>query len=470
MVPQKRYNLIIIVADTLRQDHLGCYGNDWIKTPNLDKFSKKSIVFDNCYLSSFPTMPNRADLYTGKLSFTHLGWGPMPRDEKIIPQLLKDAGYTTMAVVDTPFYIRSGYNYDRGFRDFVEVHGNIATPDPLNLEREHAVYGWRYREDRFTARTFMEARHLLERHYKDKDPFFLLVDTWDPHEPWDPPNWYTELYRPDYDGQIITPTYSRIEEDNYPKENVEIAHACYCGEITMVDEEIGIFLRQLENMKLMENTIVVFFSDHGYYFGEHGIFGKGIMDVMLKYDDDIVRKATSSIETCRWYRSPLYEEIVRIPLMVYHPDEEPKRIKALTSFIDLMPTVLDMLEVEKPDTVQGKSMIQAIQEQPFEGRDFVVSSLPLYNPGDSTRVVDAFERNVAEYSPSTITTLNWSLLYSVEKEKAELYDLKNDPKQKENIIDEHPNVARELHGNFLSVLESSKVDERLLGPRKKIVI
>ena len=454
-------NLVVIVSDTLRKDHLGCYGNNWIRTPNLDKLAEKSTVLDNHYCASFPTVPNRADLYTGKWTFTYLGWSPMPVEEVILPDILKKAGYTTVAAVDTPFYVRWGYNYDRGFDIFVEIYGQFFRAEKAH---EYVTRERIHEEDYFAPQTFKTAEHLLEQCYERAEPFFFLIDTWDPHELWDPPKWYAKLYKPDYDGRVIGPVYKRLEECDVTEEELEVAHACYCGEITMVDEWAGRFLRKLENMQLMDDTIIIFTSDHGYYFGEHGIFGKGIQKLVSPEKVAWTRSPLMS-----WVRSPLYEEIVRIPLMVYHPDEEPKRFNGLTSAVDLMPTLLDLVEVQKPNTIQGKSMIGAIRgDEDFKGRDFVVSSFPLYNVGGRTKIVDATERQVSEFLPSTITTRNWSLLYAAEGEDSELYNLKEDPNQRENVIEDHFDIAEELHKNFLKVLESSRVDQRLLEPRRKI--
>ena len=417
-------NIILIISDTLRKDHLGCYGNKNIYTPNIDMLASKSTVFDNFYSASFPTMPARADLYTGKWTFTYIGWNPMPVSEVILPVLLKKSGYKTAAVVDTPFYIRNGFNYDRGFDYFIENYGQGAGRD--------AIFDRIYEEDYFAPKTFLKATQWLEQHYDKSIPFFLLVDTWDPHEPWDPPRWYVKQYRNNYKGEVIEPTYSKVSKKDASWEKVEIAHDCYCGEISMVDMWLGHLMKKIEVMKLMEDTIIIFTSDHGYYFGEHQIFGKAIMN----------EPPLNSPERSAWLRSPLYKEIINIPLLIYFPDERQKRVKELISYIDLMPTVLDLVGVEKPRSIHGYSFIEAINgSSSFKGRDFVVSSVPLYNPGDITEIVDTFSRQVKEYIPSTITTPEWSLLYSAEEEDAELYNLRDDSKQEKNIISDYPDIA-----------------------------
>ncbi|WP_166179866.1 sulfatase-like hydrolase/transferase [Rubrobacter tropicus] len=118
-----RPNVVVIVADTFRRDHIGAYGNPYIKTPYLDTFARQSAVFDHHVVSSFPTMPARADILTGTFSYTHMGWEPLPGRLTTLPEVMSRAGYATMGVVDTPFYIRNGFGYDRGFDDFIWVRG-----------------------------------------------------------------------------------------------------------------------------------------------------------------------------------------------------------------------------------------------------------------------------------------------------------------------------------------------------------
>ena len=139
-----------------------------------------------------------------------------------------------------------------------------------------------------------------ERHYKED--FFLYVDTWDPHEPWDAPAYYTEPYWPGYDGEVIQPVYGHWRDaPHLTEEKVNKARATYCGEITMVDTWIGYLLRRVENMGLMEKTAIIFTSDHGFYFGEHGgLFGKMTFD---KRSDG--RLHQHGDEDSRWGHSPL---------------------------------------------------------------------------------------------------------------------------------------------------------------------
>ena len=137
-------NVVLIVSDTLRSDHLGCYGNTTINTPNIDKLAGESIQFDKFYSASFPTVPARADLFTGKYTFPYLGWNALGRSETVLAAQFQDAGYNTIAAVDTPFFVRHGYHYDRGFRDFRFIDGQWA-----DQEGQQTMFARRYEKDMF---------------------------------------------------------------------------------------------------------------------------------------------------------------------------------------------------------------------------------------------------------------------------------------------------------------------------------
>ena len=434
-------NIILIVSDTLRRDHLGCYGNPSIRTPNLDHFAQECVQFDNCYTTSFPTVPMRADLFTGKFTFTYLGWAPLPAEEKILAEILEEKGYTTLASVNTPFLIRNGYGYDRGFKEFSWVFGQGH--ERLRFNRQRI-----YEEDYCTPKTMSTAEKHLEYYYKEK--FFLYIDSFDPHEPWDPPSWYVEPYYPGYDGRVVAPCYWDWREKGLKEEDIKIAHACYCGEITMVDHWIGKLLDKVKSIGLWKNTAIVFTSDHGFYFGEHGYFGKTRHDGL------------------RSHQSPLYQEITRVPLLIYVPGIKPRKVKAMVSSVDIMPTLLELTRVEIPKAVQGKSLVPLLRGEKDTFRDFVVTSLPLYKADGPTKIVDDLLRTVADPHLSTITTPKWSLLYATEAYAAQLYNIKDDPKESQNVIDGNRAVAQDLHQKFVELLEDVGTDEIGLAPRRRL--
>ncbi|MDA8380919.1 MAG: sulfatase [Actinomycetota bacterium] len=443
-------NLVMIVSDTFRADHLGAYGADWIRTPNLDALSRRSVLFANHHAASFPTMPARADFFLGKWTFTYRGWEPLGAGETTLAAVLSSAGYRTMGVADTPFYVGGGFAYDRGFHQFTDLDtqrrgGKEAPNHPQIIPRVR-----RSEYDYCAPRTMALAEQYLERLLDDR--FFLLIDTWDPHEPWDPPAWYVRPYLPDYDGQVVRPPYAQWREVGLTEHDVAVAHACYAGEITMVDRWIGRVLERLESLGIADDTAIVFTSDHGYYFGEHGYLGKMVI-------------AREEGGQAVWGRSPLYQEITHVPLLVSAPGLAPGRVDALTSAVDIMPTILDLLGVDVPADVHGQSLLP-LARGGAGGRQFVVTSPPLANPGDPIHVVDDVMRYVAAFLPATVTTPDWTLLSTVPGEPVELYDMRVDPAQAQNVAAAHPDVVDELRGRFLRLLEDLETPEWYLGPRQ----
>ena len=460
-------NVIWIVADTFRRDHLGAYGNSTIRTPSLDSLASRAVRFDRHFAGAFPTMPTRADHATGRWTMSFMGWEPLPEGQATLAQLLAAAGYHTAAVVDTPFYLRADMNYDHGFQTFVFHPGQDApgTKDPAeghHHESQDVRAGWRHEADCNSPRTMAGAMQWLERHYKED--FFLYVDTWDPHEPWDSPPYYTERYWPGYDGEVIDPVYGRWQDaPGLTKETVDKAHATYSGQITMVDTWIGYLLGRVENMGLLDNTAVIFTSDHGFYFGEHGgLFGK------MSFDKLPEGGLPAHAEGSTWAHSPLYNELVSIPLLVYAPDVAPGQYPGLTSAVDVMPTVLDLLGQEVPASVDGVSLLPKMRDTSVRGRDFVISTLPFANPGEPVRHVDDLRRDLRASPVTTVTAGDWSLLYSMDEGMSGLFDLKSDPGQTSNLIADRLDVAGELHQYLLRFMRETRVAPHLIDSRLEL--
>jgi arylsulfatase A-like enzyme len=456
-------NVVWVIADTVRRKDIGAYGSKVVRTPTLDSLAAKSVRFDRHYAASFPTVPARADYVTGRWIMSFMGWDPLPPDQVTLAQILADSGFHTAGVVDTPFYLRGEMNYDRGFQSFIEIPGQSMKGRPESLDIRAA---FRTESDRFAPQTFIKAMQWLECHYKED--FFLYIDTWDPHEAWDAPNYYTELYWPDYDGEIIEPIYRRWQDvPGFTEEKVKKALATYRGEFTMVDTWLGYFLRKLENMNLMEKTAIIFTTDHGFYFGEHdGIFGKA---TWVKSSEEKA-KLTGEEDTIdlEWGYSPLYEEIVAIPLLIYVPNIPAGTCSGLTASVDIMPTVLDIMGLEPPSFVEGQSLLPNMRDTSLAGREYVVSTNAWSNAGDNVHIVDGMDRVMAKAACSTVTTDQWSLLYYVEPGGSELYNLSSDPEQEKNVIAQHPDIARELHQLMVKFMKETRVPKRLLEPRLEL--
>ena len=463
---QERPNVVFVVCDTFRRDHVGAYGNSRIRTPHLDRLAESSVVFENQVVSSFPTMPARADFLSGSFSFTFMGWEPLPAGVKTLPAFLSEAGYLTMGIVDTPFFVRGGYAYDRDFDDFIWVRGQGDDTRPH--ERADARLTWTSEEDRLVARTMTAADRWLERHYKE--PFFLYVDTWDPHEPWDPPDFYTELYMPDYDGRHFYPAYAKYRDAGLTEEEVAIAHATYCGEVTMVDRWVGRLLSKLDVLGIADRTYVVFTSDHGFYFGEHEYFGKAEWfhdpDATVALDADIPEWLPDSwLLTLGW--SPLYRELTRVPLFVRGPGLEPGRRDALTTAPDIAPTILDLVGLKPPASMRGRSF-RPVLERGGEHRPYVVSSWPLYfAEGEMTTAIDSRPRRIANFMPLTVSTPNRTLILGGEGDPPELYDTDADPGERANLWDERADEGVALAGEALRFLADERTPAKFLEPRRQ---
>jgi arylsulfatase A-like enzyme len=354
--------------------------------------------------------------------------------------------------------------------------------------RDNVTANWRSEADYFAPSTMRIASEWLEQHYRD--PFFLYVDTWDPHEPWQPPRHYVDLYGQvdlydeRFSGETAAyPTYWDWREAGFSERDVDLAHSFYCAEISMVDRAIGGLLERVASLGLMDDTIIVFLSDHGFYFGEHGLWGKGRYraegayylgprqdkqsSISLQYRLEDSGEVVSDLKG-EWYRGPLYEEITRIPLLIHAPGYERQRLEALVSLPDVMPTILDLVGVEIPERVQAKSLLGLLAGKVDSVHDFVVSSWPMYVPGQRIRVVDDEERNMREHQPTTIRTKDWSMLYSIAGEPVELYDMVTDPEQLHNVFAGQRDVAKALQQELLSFLTSLGTDEVFLKLRQRL--
>ena len=214
-------NVVVIMCDTLRRDHLGFYGAKSMHTPALDRLAEESVVFDRAYCSSFPTLPCRAELFTGRFVFPYLNWGPLPAREPVLSEVFAEAGYTSTMVTDNLPLCRPGYGYDRGFHSRIRIRGQWydkfqpdtreftwpCPPEKLQDSGNGRIHQYlrnvsirRSEEDCFAPQVVREAVHWLEQNH-DRGPFFLYVDIFDPHEPWDPPAHYVDLYDPDGEGR-----------------------------------------------------------------------------------------------------------------------------------------------------------------------------------------------------------------------------------------------------------------------------
>ena len=364
--------------------------------------------------------------------------------------------------MDTPFYRVKGYNYDRGFRWFADIPSqDVArlTADPRVQSNTPLVQGpWMTEHDHCAPITFTEAEKHLDKLTQAGEPFFLYVDTWDPHEPWDAPRWYVERYLPGYDGRLVNPAYTTFEnlaQFDRTVDDVAIARACDSGKLEMVDRWLGRFLDTVDALGRRDDTAVVFTTDHGFCFGEHELFGKMIAD-----------RSSSDPGLRRWLRSPLWHDIVNVALFVRLPGNAPRSDDRLVSAVDLAPTITDLFGLEAPEQFLGHSLLPLVTS-PHGPREVAISAMPLANAGtDLVSVVDDVTRQVREWQPITVTTDEWTLLWSVRDEPCELYDRRSDRNQTTNVAADHPTDVERLHALMIRELEKAGASAHHVDARR----
>ena len=204
-------------------------------------------------------------------------------------------------------------------------------------------------------------------------------------------------------------------------------------------------------MGLLDNTAIIFTSDHGFEFGERGVFGKQNFG---KHEDMPCPRFIFE-GAWDWQRYPFYEEVDHVPLMIYVPRVKPGVQKGLTSAVDITPTVLDLMDVKIPDYVQGQSLVPMVHDKSARGREFTVSGEYLMVPNGESRIFGRLKKPTG--SDTTITTDEWTLLYSP-GDKSLLYHLPSDPGQEKNVADEHPEVVKELHQMFARHINKTSVN------------
>jgi arylsulfatase A-like enzyme len=365
-------NVVLVILDSMRKDHIGAYGNSWIKTPNMDALSKESLRFTRAYPESIPTICARRSIHTGKRCWPFKdweppkgediilqGWQPIPEGQAHVAEILKENGYTTMFETDTMHQFKASYNFQRGFDVFDFIRGQTTDnykPNwtfPRERVRDALLEGnlsamraqmrqyWANVEGRlvpereseqdwFSPQVFTGAMELMEA-AKEERPFFLVVDSYDPHEPWDTPEEYVSLYDDPYDGPE---PYSVIygSSDYLSERELQRMRARYAAEVTMVDRWLGNLLDKMEELGLFRNTLLLLLSDHGVAHGEHGYAGK-----------------PSYV---------LWPEVTDIPFLIRHPEGKGagETSAYYASTHDVAPTILGFLGIEPPEPMDGQDL------------------------------------------------------------------------------------------------------------------
>ena len=471
-------NVIVVVCNGLHLGFLGAYGNGWIETPNLDKLAAEGVVFDHHFPENLTTIPTRRSWWTGRYGFhdPELGWTPLRPDEVILPDRLSSQGVRSALISDVPFLRDSANGFGRGFDDVVWVRGSGYDPfvpkndprlkgkkiriedepglrlppedDPehdlwkdrwTQLLRNRAALGLDREENTGVARTVQAAVDWLDRRGDGPDPFFLWVDVFSPHGPWDPPQPYRDQYAAEEPDEFEAGDEGDLVEDEDDEAGLEEVpvlidvpagavgdvldemellrlRRTYAGTVTLVDRWLGALFDALKRLGRTEDTLLVFTSDQGEPLGEHGFV--------------------------RRFRPFLYEELIHTPLIVRMPKgaHGGMRHQALVQTVDLFPTVLSALGLPPVAGVHGEDLLSLVRGERTKLRDYAVLGM-----------------DAEEYA---LRTHDWHFILPVEPDPddpprpPELYRKPEDRWDQNDVAGLHRDVADHLELTLHRVVEA----------------
>ncbi len=435
-------NLLVICLDTFRMDCF-MHQSPWnIHIPRLDQIRKDSIVFTSAFGEGQPTIPIRRAYFTGQRSFpwrfrfdakgmwpSGRGWHKISPEQETMAEILLRHGYQTGLISDTYHMFKSTANFTRGFMQYEFVRGYesdnyrggridgrtlrpfVRDPDPkkhpiltqylLNVQDRHEEEDW------LTAQTFSRAERWLTDH-RDVTPFFLWVDSFGPHEPWDPPREYLEPYAtdPSFEGiEFIYPV--GLKREDLSASEAQRVIELYLAYLTFVDTRVGRLLDTLDRTGQTDHTVVMIVSDHGTELLDHGQFSK--------------------------HPSHLYTHNTQLIWTIRHPHKNATHCDALVQSHDVFPTALSLLRINY-DHVDGENAWQWIQGKEPQ-RDVAITGWGSY---------------------AAVRTVRWNYFVNFENPelKEVLFDRSVDPLEMHDVISEYPKQARELRQELESFLGS----------------
>lgn len=436
--PAGAMNVLVVVVDSLRVDHV--YGKKAI-TKSWDKFAKQSLRFTGVRPEAMPTIPARRSIMMGRHIFPFRGWKaykgltpspgwePIGHEGKMWIQQLQEQGWTIGYVTDNPHILASVHDDFRSKFDRADtIPGQVPLRTPSKRQVSQAeLYKYlpqslrgtsaeprmkaylaanppnRPEEEHLAARVFQKGMDWLD-YGKANQPFALVVDNFDAHEPWDVPVNIKDIYgAPRVSGvepiQPFNTPAGGVEQLGLSKALVRRMGELYSGEVTLADRWFGRLMDKLANLGLEENTLVVFVSDHGVLLGEFGYVGK-------KYQE-------------------LHDELTHTPLMIRDPHGRAagRASSYFASTHDIGATVLSMLGVEKLDEMNGHDLSPLLDGRQPEKRDAYVSGYTTYVLAGDNR---------------------WHLIADNQGGHRSLYDKKADPGQHHNVVAKYPEQADRL--------------------------
>lgn len=444
-------NVLFIMADDFRPE-IGSYGSTAL-TPNLDKLAARSVQFDRAYCQQAVCNPSRSSLLTGLRPDTLRLWNngthfrePNP-DVTTLPLWFKDHGYTTRCVGKI---FHNWHTAEKGDRrswsadEFLHYanHGDdkpqISGELPPNMTELNKGRGYQATsmtecrdvpdEAYYDGRVAVEALRVMQE--VKAEPFFLAVGFWKPHAPFNAPKKYWNLYdraklpplngaRPEGAPEIAFHQSTEIlgppakQTPVTPEQAAEMRHG-YFANISYMDAQIGKVIDALDESGAASNTIIVFFADHGYHIGEHGLWGK-----------------TSD-----------FEFDAHVPLMIsdLRPENRGKKTSALAELVDLFPTLVDLCDLPKPTKLDGVSLVPVLKDptQQVKQAAFTQHPRPAYYDREPSKQPKAMGYSVRTEKVRYTEWRDWVTkevtareLYLTEDDPAELKNHANDPKQAE---------------------------------------
>jgi len=460
-------NIILIISDTFRYDNLGGKAPRPVRTPELDRFAaERATAVERVYMGSFPTIPHRTDLTRGVLGWPHYGWQALSASgPNHAPALLGKLGYVSQLICDCPHLFNSGFQagFSAAFRhrgqegDTYLLHLNdpiVETMPPEKTRPGQRLKGhnlpdthrWinRYftREDEtFCAKTAGTTVRWLEEN-SEGGPFFLWVDFFDPHEPWDPPEYMVRRYDPDYDGTpMIHPNYGRSSD--YTPEELHNLWAHYAAESELVDRCVGRVLQKIDDLQLWDDSIVLFTADHGTSVGEH----------------ERTAKSNISDNDDRFW--PIYPEIGHVPFLIAGGGvPSGNSLGLIAQPIDILPTLCELAgaDVDPHVPFDGKSFAGAVLAGEGAHREYAVSGAHI-NPQGKTDVCNDCQSTVTPF----VVTESWGYAPVGPDGKRELYDLTSDPLAEKHVIAGAEGEAGRLHKALLDHLAEHGASDELIA-------
>lgn len=425
------FNVILVSLDTLRYDHLGCYGYHRPVSPNLDRMAKESLMFDYAYAQASFTLPSHASLLTSLFPSIHGGedlkGGRMSPGITFLAEVLADHGINTAAFTGGGL-ISHEFGFHEGFDVYCEL-------DPLGDKFEDRKVADRFRLADGSAGSQDLALQWIEDH-KDQ-PFFFFLHTYMVHDfspPADLTHAFNEGETRDLSLGMNTLSYLRQHFLKKPVPERELAYCInmYDATIKAADDMIGALMDRLERLGIKDRTLVMVTSDHGEEFQDHG----GLL-----------------------HGCTLYEEMIRIPLIMHVPwlDSAPP-VEQPVSHVDIMPTILDLLKIDYDGLMQGRSILPLLHGKEIPDRPvYAEVSLPTYTTvrcmiRDQWKYIEEQRYTEEGSEPAPITR--------------ELYHLGEDPREQADSIEAQTDRADTLESSLQQMETNLKKIDETMGFQK----